>query len=66
MIFMIALIDFIGLAVVFGIMPGVAIVCGKAWYEVQWNPDWRKSNWEKFKDEIHYIFFNTYEREDLD
>ena len=41
-------------------------ICGKALYEVQWNPDWRKSKWEKFKDEVHYVIFNTYERLDLD
>lgn len=41
-------------------------VCCKAWYEVQWNPDWTKTKWEKFKDEVRYVIFNTYKRIDLD
>ena len=53
-------------AVVAGILVGLAILVGMALYEMRWNPDWRKSKWEKFKDEIHYIIFRTYEREDLD
>lgn len=53
-------------AVVLGIILGLAILCIMAYREIQWNPDWRKSKWEKFKDEVHYIIFRTYEREDLD
>jgi hypothetical protein len=52
--------------VILGIVITAIWVCGKAWYEVQWNPDWTKSKWEKFKDEVHYLIFNTYRREDLD
>lgn len=53
-------------AVVLSIVFTVIVICGIALYEMRWNPDWRKSKWEKFKDEVHYIIFRTYEREDLD
>ena len=52
--------------VVGSIILATAIICCKAWYEVRWNPDWTKSKWEKFKDEVHYVIFNTYKRLDLE
>lgn len=53
-------------AVVIGLLIGIAIICIMAYREMQWDPDWRKSKWEKFKDAIRFMIFNTYEREDLD
>ena len=52
--------------VVISIAIAVIGICCKAWYEGRWNPDWTKSKWEKFKDEVHYVIFNTYERLDLE